>query len=94
MDSLTPFEPAWGDPESWNLAFDKVEDYLRACRVDSRMHRARLIAGILRRVAERGPRQDRPLTVLAFEETRRSLRDWFSRVVDAPSPSAPGRSEA
>ena len=47
--------PAW-EPASaaeWDEAFEKVENYLRACRVASRLHRARLSALILRRAIER-----------------------------------------
>ena len=47
--------PAW-DPASaaeWDEAFEKVENYLRACRVASRLHRARLTALILQRAIER-----------------------------------------
>ena len=47
--------PVW-DPSSaaeWDEAFEKVENYLRACRVASRLHRARLTAVILQRAIER-----------------------------------------
>ena len=47
--------PVW-DPASaaeWDEAFEKVEHYLRACRVASRLHRARLTALILQRAIER-----------------------------------------
>ena len=47
--------PAW-EPASaaeWDEAFEKVENYLRACRVASRLHRARLTALILQRAIER-----------------------------------------
>ena len=50
--------PAW-DPASaseWDEAFEKVENYLRACRVASRLHRARLTAVILQRAIERRER--------------------------------------
>ncbi len=50
--------PAW-DPASateWDEAFEKVENYLRACRVASRLHRARLTALILQRAIERRSR--------------------------------------
>lgn len=50
--------PVW-DPASaaeWDEAFEKVENYLRACRVASRLHRARLTALILQRAIERRAR--------------------------------------
>ena len=46
--------PAW-EPTSaaeWDEAFEKVENYLRACRVASRLHRARLTAMVLQRAIE------------------------------------------
>lgn len=51
--------PAW-EPASgaeWDEAFEKVENYLRACRVASRLHRARLTALILQRAIERRARE-------------------------------------
>jgi hypothetical protein len=63
--------PAW-EPASaaeWDEAFEKVENYLRACRIASRLHRARLTALILQRAIERRARnfpdlgkQDAPLS--------------------------------
>jgi hypothetical protein len=47
--------PDW-DPASaseWDEAFEKVENYLLACRVASRLHRARLTAVIVQRAIER-----------------------------------------
>ncbi len=87
MDSLTPFEPSWGTMEEWNLAFDKVEDYLRACQVPSRLHRARLICGILRRVNAQGSRQEPPLPALAIAEARRTMRKWFEQLVTDNAPA-------
>ncbi|MCX7009047.1 MAG: hypothetical protein NTY53_17665 [Kiritimatiellaeota bacterium] len=52
--------PAW-DPASaseWDEAFEKVENYLRACRVASRLHRARLTALILQRAIERRAKRE------------------------------------
>ena len=77
--------PARGaDPEQ-DEAYEKVENYLRACRVSSRMQRARLTALMLRQAAERraaaGPDQGRPLPELAIEEVRRLVQDWVIRLL-------------
>lgn len=61
--------PAW-EPAlaaEWDEAFEKVENYLRACRIASRLHRARLAAVILQRAIERQrqgqglPHEDHPV---------------------------------
>ena len=57
--------PAW-DPASaseWDEAFAKVENYLRACRVASRLHRARLTALILQRAIERRAKSQQPTAI-------------------------------
>jgi len=78
-----PFQPRSGSPEDWNLAFVRVEDYLRAHRVESRLHQIRLIEKILERAADRhaaDPAQDP--TVLAAEETEALMDDWFGEVLE------------
>lgn len=74
--------PSWGSIEAWNRAFDKVEDYLRAHRVDSRMQRARLIAQVLSAVAKSGTSQENPgdeaIESLAIEECRNMMSIWFA----------------
>ena len=74
--------PSWGSMEAWNRAFEKVEDYLRAHRVDSRLHRARLIEQALSRVAARGSPGQNPgadaIESLAIEECRGMMAEWFA----------------
>lgn len=82
MDTLTPFVPEWGSPEEWNEAYEKVENYLRACQINSRLHRARLIHRILERVASHGPAVDRlPLSTRAIRETQDMMEVWFNRLL-------------
>ncbi len=67
--------------QEWNQAYEKVEHYLRAHRIDSRIHRARLIQRILAAVADRLPAGDRlepgGIETLAIEASRQMMRDWF-----------------
>jgi len=37
------FRPKTGTMESWNAAYVRVEDYLRAHRIHNRLHQSRLI---------------------------------------------------
>jgi hypothetical protein len=79
--TLPPWDPARA--EEWNDAYEKVENYLRACRVGSHLQRARLIALILQRVYDRTQSDpsvaDRSLPELAIVEVRERIADWSSR---------------
>jgi hypothetical protein len=87
-DTLKPFVPPWGAPDEWNEAYEKVENYLRACRINSRLHRARLIHRVLVRVAERGPvPQGQALSAVAIHETQTMMREWFARLLQQPAGS-------
>jgi hypothetical protein len=85
-DTLKPFVPPWGTPEEWNEAYEKVENYLRAFRINSRLHRARLIHRILLRVAEKGRAADgTAISTAAIRETQGLMQDWFARLLaDTP----------
>ena len=70
-------------PETWNAAYVRVEDYLRAHRIHNRLHQSRLILQILERAARRHeatPAID--LTTLAAEETETMMDLWFADVLD------------
>jgi len=81
LDSITlpPWDPARA--EEWNDAYEKVENYLRACRVGSHLQRARLIALVLQRVYDRtqtdawGTGQSLP--ELAIIEVRERIAEWI-----------------
>jgi hypothetical protein len=87
--------PLW-DPvqaDERDDAFEKVENYLRACRVASRLHRARLAALLLQHAIRR--RQEgaaAPLATLAIQEARTRMEEWmntaFNRRDDQPPVSA------
>ena len=88
-DTLKPFVPRWGSPEEWNEAYEKVENYLRACRINSRLHRARLIHRVLQRVSEHGPVPEaETLSTAAIRETQVMMEEWFARLLQ---PAEEGR---
>jgi len=88
--SLPPWDPLRA--EEWNDAYEKVENYLRACRVGSHLQRARLTALVLQRVYER--KQADPaaagtsLPELAIVEVRERIAEWLSHYLP---PRADGR---
>ncbi len=77
------FRPRTGTMESWNAAYVRVEDYLRAHRIHNRLHQSRLIQKILERAARRHeahPALDP--TTIASEETEALMDAWFAEVLD------------
>ena len=76
---LPPWDPARA--EEWNEAYEKVENYLRACRVGSHLQRARLTALVLKRVYDRtlteGAASGHCLSELAIMEVRERVTDWI-----------------
>jgi hypothetical protein len=77
------FRPRTGTMESWNAAYVRVEDYLRAHRVQNRLHQSRLIQKILERAARR--HAEHPAldpTSVAAEETEAIMDSWFAEVLD------------
>lgn len=87
--TLPPWDPERAD--EWNEAYEKVENYLRACRVSSHLQRARLTALILQRVYDR--MQMDPATTLqtlpelAIMEVRDRITEWIGHYL-------PSRDEA
>lgn len=76
------FRPRTGTVGAWNDAYVRVEDYLRAHRIHSRLQQSRLIQAILERAAHRHalhPSLDP--TTLAAEETEAWMDRWFSVVL-------------
>jgi hypothetical protein len=77
------FRPKTGTMESWNAAYVRVEDYLRAHRIHNRLHQSRLIQKILERAARRHeahPALDP--TMVAAEETEALMDAWFADVLN------------
>lgn len=76
------FRPKTGTMESWNAAYVRVEDYLRAHRIHNRLHQSRLIQDILERAAVRHAAQPTfEPTTLAAEETEALMDSWFGKVL-------------
>lgn len=76
------FCPRTGGVGAWNAAYARVEDYLRAHRIQSRLHQSRLIQAILERAAERHARNPSlDPTTLAAEETEAWMDRWFAAVL-------------
>lgn len=80
LDPVSLPEPQPSELAEWDEAYGKVENYLRACRVSSRMHRARLTATVVQRAIAR--RAAAPagtsLSILAIEETRWLIGLWLA----------------
>jgi len=77
------FHPTTGTLEAWNNAYVRVEDYLRAHRIQNRLHSSRLILKILERAAIRhaaNPELDP--TTLAAEETEAMMDRWFAEILN------------
>ena len=77
------FRPKTGTMDSWNAAYVRVEDYLRAHRIHNRLHQSRLIQKILERAAKR--HAEHPAldpTTTAAEETEALMDEWFADVLD------------
>lgn len=73
---LPPWDPAQADER--DEAFEKVENYLRACRVASRLHRARLAALLIHRaIARRQEGATGPLPSIAIREARAAMEGWI-----------------
>jgi hypothetical protein len=77
------FRPSTGTMEAWNSAYMRVEDYLRAHRIQNRLHSSRIVLVILERAAVRH-KADPSLdpTTLAAEEIESAMDKWFANVLD------------
>lgn len=83
FERLDAFHPRTGSLEAWNNAYVRVEDYLRAHRIQNRLHSNRLILRILERAASRhGADPSLDPTTLAAEETETMMDQWFANILD------------
>ena len=80
LGSLNLPKPDLGEMAELDEAYGKVENYLRACRVSSRLHRARITAMIVNRAVARRSSScaSQPLSTVAIEEARRLITAWLS----------------
>ncbi|MGH7997459.1 MAG: hypothetical protein ACREFX_14020 [Opitutaceae bacterium] len=83
------FRPKTGTCDQWNAAYVRVEEYLRAHRMHSRLHQVRLVQRILERAAARhaaDPAADP--TELAAGEMEAELDAWFAEILGEPERAA------
>lgn len=87
--------PAW-NPEmagEWDEAFEKTDNYLRACRVGSRLHRARLVGLILERAlnkrAANPAAASQSLATVAIDEAHALVENWVMFHLPAPEGERP-----
>lgn len=76
------FSPRTGTAAEWNDAYARLSDYLRACRIHSRLHRTCLILETLRRAKvthEKHP--DQSPTAVVIHEARRMHRAWLRGII-------------
>ncbi len=80
LDSLSLPAADLADVAELDEAYGTVENYLRACRVSSRLHRARLTAMIVHHtLARRGAAAEpHPLSTLAIQAARGLVATWMS----------------
>lgn len=77
------FRPRTGTMDEWNVAYVRVEDYLRAHRIHNRLHQSRLIQTVLERAARR--HESSPTlspTAIAAEEIEAQMDLWFADMLD------------
>jgi hypothetical protein len=79
---MNTFFPATGSETEWNLAYYRVEDYLRALRVENKFYQSQLILGILEKAAQRHAEDpSQSPTVLAMDQARAEVNLWFDNVL-------------
>jgi hypothetical protein len=89
LAAMNGFYPETGALKDWNAAYYRLEDYLRAHSVLSKIHQSQIILRLLQRAAQRhklDPMQD-PVR-LAIEEACTEVDCWFRRIYpneDLPS---------
>lgn len=82
MATLESFVPQWGEAAEWDEAYEKVENYLRAHRVQGKWQRAELTQRVLRKIASSPPQSQRPdVSALAIDELERELDEWIVRAI-------------
>lgn len=79
---LDAFKPESGTAEEWNEAYARLSDYFRAHRINSRLHRTRLVIETLRRAAKAHAAQPGLTpTEVAMDEARRLQQKWLRDIV-------------
>jgi hypothetical protein len=71
----------------WNAAYERVESYCHALRVQNRILLGRVITQVMQRAMQRTPQEPhRSATELAAEEMDRLVTEWFGQILgDSPT---------
>jgi hypothetical protein len=82
LATMNTFFPSTGSLEDWNAAYYRLEDYLRAHHLTSKLHQNQIIFRILQRAAEAHARvpQIHPIQ-LAMEEAYAEIDMWFRNIL-------------
>ena len=67
----------------WSEAYDRVEAYLCALRIQNRLLLSQLVAHILGRAAKRKKESKLSPSVLAMEEANKLVENWFAEFDEA-----------
>ena len=82
MDTTTQFMPQTGSEREWNAAYDRLEDYLCAFRVENRLLQSQIILRLLESAAARHAEEPgQNPTALAMEEARAAMARWFANLL-------------
>lgn len=83
MDALKFIAPRSDRFIDWSDAYDRVESYFCALRIQNRLLLSQLVAHILSRAAQRVEKSTLSPSVLAMEEAHKVVEDWFADVLSA-----------
>lgn len=85
---LSGFRPRTGSAEQWNAAYVRIEDYLRAHRIHSRLHQSLVIEKVLEEAARRhGADPEREPVTIAADVLDGLMQRWFAAQLRAAGQS-------
>ena len=71
--------------DEWNAAYEKVENYFKALRVENKLLRGQLVSRVLDRAMRRAAVEpDTSTIVLALQEMDAVITEWYAEVLDEP----------
>ena len=80
-----PGELAGRTLDEWNAAYEQVESYFKALRVENKLLRGQLVSQVLDRAMRRAPAEPNAATIeLALEEMDAVITEWYAEVLDEP----------
>jgi len=85
LDMSSALRPASGTEEAWNIAYGRVEDYIRAHRIDNRLHQLQLLQLVMKEAAVRHAANPKlEPVVVAAEVIEEKMDEWFSYILNTP----------